>query len=96
MMFDSNNPDWGKIEIMKAMKRIKDLVLLWLEDISNEEDKVEGYFLNLIALIYGYTFMMKNIQPQDDINQFFKTDIKLNMKINYLSAVDRFINSIKN
>jgi AcrR family transcriptional regulator len=95
MMFDVNNPEWGKREVLKAMKRIKDMVYGWIEEISNDPQNNDAHFIHLISLILGYTFIAKHMSSGEHISRHFSSDPGKNMKSNFLSAIRRFIQSIK-
>lgn len=95
MMFDLNNPEWGKMEVLKAMRRIKELVYSWIEELSSEPGKNNEYFINLISLVLGYTFIVKHMDSGQGLSKHLGPGLDLNMKTNFLSAIRRFIQSIK-
>lgn len=95
MMFHSIDPQWGKMEILKAMQRIKDMVYDWLFQLSKDKNKCDGLFINLIALIMGYTFFSRNINDEKALIKHFNPGLGNNIEQHYLEAIDRFIDSIK-
>ncbi len=95
MMFNSVNPDWGKLEIIKAMKKMKSLVYEWLFQISGKKEKCDELFINLVALIMGYSFLVRNMNEEKTLLNHFKDGMDSNIKEHYLGAIDRYIESIK-
>ena len=94
MMFDAENPNWQKEELMKAMQSLGILVKDLLIRISGTPDKVEDHFLNLICLIKGYTYFNNHIMRNPKMRKKF-SDKRMDMKVLFLDAIKRFINSIK-
>ena len=94
IMFDVENPNWQKEELMKAMRVLGTLVKDQLIQISEAPNKVEEHFLNFICLLKGYTYINNHIMRNPKMRKKFSED-KMNMKTLFLDAIKRFMSSIK-
>ncbi|MDN5217175.1 helix-turn-helix domain-containing protein [Fulvivirgaceae bacterium BMA12] len=94
MMFDAENPQWQKEELVKSLHSLKMLVQDLLIEISGSPDSAEAYFLNLICLIKGYTYFNNQLIRNPKMRKKFSNK-DVDMKILFLDAIKRFIKSIK-
>ena len=94
MMFDADNPDWQRFELIKSMMKLKDYVYRLLSDITQKPERSSEYFLNMICLVKGYTYFNNKMSIAK------KMDVKFivgpqKMKVLFISAIERFLEIIK-
>ncbi|MEM1134189.1 MAG: TetR/AcrR family transcriptional regulator [Bacteroidota bacterium] len=96
MMFDAENPEWQKREIIKSMKAVSELTEGLLAEISGNTAQAHEYFLNMVCLIKGYVYFHKQISKMPVKMKRRLLKDRKNIKPMFLDAFKRFINSIKN
>ncbi len=94
MMFDTENPEWQKIEMAKSMLGIMQLVDNLVDEISGQPEKRMEYIFNMICLIKGYTFFTNHLLcTSTKMSRHFPANEKELHKL-YKDAIERFISSI--
>jgi AcrR family transcriptional regulator len=95
MMFETNTKEWTKSEVMNAMEKIKSIVLDSLNQIAKDKTSINKYFLNLIALITGYIFFAKHLSQDKAALKQMDCYNKQDIKLSFLDAINRFLESLK-
>jgi AcrR family transcriptional regulator len=97
LMFDADNPDWQKIEIMQFMGDIRKSVLDAFRLLSGSDRQIEEYFINFVCLVSGFTFYHRHLVGKENILNPAKTliDPKL-LDGTFERSIKRFIESIRN
>ena len=95
LMFDTDNPQWQRVEMERSMLGIKQLIDGLIMEISQDSDRAMEYIFNLICLIKGYTYFANHLMSSSTkMAKFFPADRKI-LTNQFLDAVRRFILSIQ-
>ena len=94
MMFDADNPDWQRFELIKSMMKLKDYVYRLLSDITQKPERSSEYFLNIICLVKGYTYFNNKMSIAKKMDVKFLVGPQ-KMKVLFISAIERFLEIIK-
>jgi AcrR family transcriptional regulator len=94
IMFDADNPDWQRFELIKSIGKLGDYVIGLLAEISQKPERSTEYFLNMICLIRGYTYFDNKMGFVKKMKVKF-LDKSSNMNELFIDAIQRFLESIK-
>ncbi len=93
MMFDADNPEWQRFEVIKSMETIKTAVKNIYTQLTGDPTKSAEYALNMVCLIKGYTYFMNKLETHSKAKtHFFQHDVS--MKELFINAIKRFLDSI--
>lgn len=97
LMFDADNPDWQKVEIVRFMGEIRRSVLDAFTQLSGSDRHIEEYFINFVCLVTGFTFFHRHLIAKYNIPNPVKDfiDPKI-MEKTFQRSIQRFIDSIRN
>jgi len=94
IMFNSDNRDWQRFELIKSMEKLGDYVIDLLAEISKKPERSTEYFLNMICLVKGYTYFDNKMGFVKKMKVKFFAQSS-NMKELFIEAIQRFLDSIK-
>ncbi|MEL6538617.1 MAG: hypothetical protein AAFQ98_24575, partial [Bacteroidota bacterium] len=74
LMFDFSQPDWQRETAMKHMGSISEVALQAIMDHSGaQEEQAQEYFMNMVALVMGYTTLISHFMDMSNQSQEMKT-----------------------